>query len=802
MKKWMKQSAALLAAAAMWLSVPVYAQSTKPQDSQTRHLEIETQGPGSTLVKYDSQSAEASSKQALGLDLPANTDIQLTFQPEKGAAPVSVLKNGISVFEQSVPETWTFAMPDEDTSLLLTYENTAEGAIKKEESHIQTAPAVPLQNKEAEFQAEPDQPEAESGGENEPSPSENRYQEAYEQAEKIYPGNVSDLLWDNVLYEKVLEGRLPAADGTARNYIGSWGNIFHTIALVSNDNVPIKYLDVTRMKINDTDAYCINPMTWFKAGPKVQLDASTVLSERAIQECSLAEYYVRHSQEISGKTYGDFSVPGSDAQYMIIQCLIYRTISWYQPGMSFGNSHITEGPGYDWDQQVAIFNDAHTFAQNNIDNFTGYGGYVYVTNSVDDPSQPGVVFNPLKKVEKGSLRLKKAGASPDLTQNNPLYSLEGAQFEVKNDQGASVGILTTDASGQSNTLSDLPAGAYTITEIKAPAGYAVQTEPVQVTVKDSQTAEAAVSDMPMYVPVSLAVTKKDAQNSQPIEGVQFTLKFYALNSDTDPAANNQKPVRTWVMKTDAEGALKLDAAHKVSGDDFWKDEKGNAVLPLGTLTIQETKAADGYFKNSQVLVKNLKAHGSAAVLPALAVSEISNRPVSLKVIKIQNGTIIPLPDVEFTHTSPDGNTEKAKTDEKGGLTFSRLKTGTHTLEETGAPEGYAGLTEKIVFQVQSDGTISLAQGSLGVIEKDVLTLPNDAKDAELEILKENNLQDKLANAEFSLYRDAACTDLMETGTTGEDGTVRFKNLKNRTTYYLKETRTPAHHEMETDDTAQ
>ncbi|MCF0260605.1 MAG: LPXTG cell wall anchor domain-containing protein, partial [Erysipelotrichaceae bacterium] len=743
--------------------------------------------------------------------------LKLTFQPEKGAVLSSVEKNGTSVFEQSVPETWTFAMPKEDTKLLVKYEKAPDSSAKKE-SQPSDLKANEAGKEQENSPAEPDDssletdtvPETEPAGSetdanaaDEASKTDSKYQEAYDLAEKIYPGSVNDLLWDNVLYQKYVGSRLRGGSGrTAESYIGTEGKIFYTIDVVSNDNVPIKTIDVTRMLINGTEAYCINPMTWFKPGPKVRLNASTILNEKTIQECSLAEYYIKNSKEINGKTYGDFSTPGSDAQYMIIQCMVYRTLGRLQPGMNISQTHITQGPGFNWDQQVALLNDAYTFAKDNVDNFTGYGGYVFVTNSADDPSQPGVIFNAVKKIERGSLRLKKAGANQALTENNPLYSLNGAQFEVKNAEGASVGILTTDASGQSNTLSDLPAGTYTVTETKAPAGYAIEVVPVNVTVQTNQTAEAAVSDQPMYVPVNIVVSKLDASSQKPIEGVQFTLKYYALNSDTDPAADSQTPVRTWVLKSDADGAVKMDDAHKVSGDEFWLDENGNAILPLGTLTIQETQAADGYFKNDEVIVKNLKADGSAAALPVLAVSELSNRPVSLKVIKIQNGTVITLPDVEFTHTGPDGKTETAVTDQKGELTLTRLLTGTHTLEETGAPEGYAGLPEKVVFSVQSDGTISLEQGSLGVIEKDVLTLPNDAKDAELEILKENNLQEKLSGAEFSLYSDEACTDLIESGSTDEDGTVRFKHLKNQQTYYLKETKAPANHQMETDDKGQ
>ena len=59
--------------------------------------------------------------------------------------------------------------------------------------------------------------------------------------------------------------------------------------------------------------------------------------------------------------------------------------------------------------------------------------------------------------------------------------------------------------------------------------------------------------------------------------------------------------RTWVTKTiaetDSDGTThyitKLADTYKVSSDSFYMQD-GKAVLPLGTLTVEETKAPNGY----------------------------------------------------------------------------------------------------------------------------------------------------------------------------------------------------------------
>ena len=84
------------------------------------------------------------------------------------------------------------------------------------------------------------------------------------------------------------------------------------------------------------------------------------------------------------------------------------------------------------------------------------------------------------------------------------------------------------------------------------------------------------------------------RNSCYLSSLSFNF-FY--NKDNLPA----EATRTWVTKTiaetDSDGTThyitKLADAYKVSGDSFYMQD-GKAVLPLGTLTVEETKAPNGY----------------------------------------------------------------------------------------------------------------------------------------------------------------------------------------------------------------
>ena len=89
---------------------------------------------------------------------------------------------------------------------------------------------------------------------------------------------------------------------------------------------------------------------------------------------------------------------------------------------------------------------------------------------------------------EGYAKLKKSSANTTITDDNACYSLEGASYGVYSDEGCTseVATLTTDANGDSNTVSLYP-GTYWAKEKSAPTGYAVDDTVYSITVKDGET---------------------------------------------------------------------------------------------------------------------------------------------------------------------------------------------------------------------------------------------------------------------------------------------------------------------------
>lgn len=217
---------------------------------------------------------------------------------------------------------------------------------------------------------------------------------------------------------------------------------------------------------------------------------------------------------------------------------------------------------------------------------------------------------------KGHLDVYKSSANPDITDNNTCYSLADAVYGLYQN-GALIKTATTDAKGYAH-FADVKKGNYILKEITPPKGYALDLTEYLVTINSKQTTKVNVKDYPQSDPVAVLLGKIDRETTQnmpqgsaSLEGAEFTFKYYDGFYDTDPAEQGEEAVRTWVFATDADGFLYYSAEYKVSGDDFYYQTNGDATIPLGTLTIQETKAPEGYLLNEEVFVRQITPDGTA-----------------------------------------------------------------------------------------------------------------------------------------------------------------------------------------------
>ena len=235
----------------------------------------------------------------------------------------------------------------------------------------------------------------------------------------------------------------------------------------------------------------------------------------------------------------------------------------------------------------------------------------------------------------GYIDLKKTSANPDMTNNSRLYSLEGAKYGIYEGDSL-VQELTTDVNGYAKS-SLLLEGKYTVKEISASKGYDVDQTSHGVTVTRGQTVTTNVTEKPKNDPIGLEIVKNDAETLDPqgdanLAGAEFTVKYYDGFYTKDNLPSNA--TRTWVVatkevtySTGKKGYVaSLSNSNKVSGDDFYTDENGAITLPLGTISIEETKAPEGYFlKGAKLNVTDTASGTTSSVTDGKYVAQINEQ---------------------------------------------------------------------------------------------------------------------------------------------------------------------------------
>ena len=368
----------------------------------------------------------------------------------------------------------------------------------------------------------------------------------------------------------------------------------------------------------------------------------------------------------------------------------------------------------------------------------------------------------------GTVSLSKTSANTGITSGNSCYSLAGAVYGIYSDAGctAQVTTLTTDAGGNAAAVS-LNAGTYYYKELTAPAGYALDSSVQSFTVTDGQNTALSVSDTPTNDPVRISINKVDSETGDKVQGgaslenAEFTVKYYAgyYNAGNLPA----NATRTWVLKTMKTASGKyiaaLDDSYKISGDEFYKVSNGLAVLPLGTISIEETKAPEGYNLDGAYLqvggtgtkitgkyVAQITQNGNLASLKGGNTFKVSDKIKrgDFKLTKIDTDNQNRMSDIPFRVTCKGtGESHIIKTDENGY--FSSESSWNAHSKNTNGGGAYDGL-----WFSSADGSAKV-DDSVGAMPYGDYTLE--------ELSCDNNRGKILYKGEFSIRRDKVTVDI-------------------------------------------
>ena len=509
---------------------------------------------------------------------------------------------------------------------------------------------------------------------------------------------------------------------------------------VMNDGSIGSTFNEGHMTVDGEDAYCIDINTGFKSGYKTRADAGTRMTADQIADVALSiEYVKQYTKSHTGLS--------SQHAYLLRQLVVWQRLSvhlgWSCDNVRASYDEISKSV------QDEVFAGAKAFVRENKGRYDCYS-YIYSGEGQD----LGQFF---AELAVGNGKIQKSSSNTTVTNGNDCYSLSGATYGVYSDKGCtkSVATLTTNANGNTDTV-ELRAATYYVKETKAPKGFQLDKNAYTMTVKVNETTTLKVSDKPKVTDtlvelfkIDMEISKATPQGNASLEGAEFVWKYYDgyYTKDNLPL----EPTRTWTTKTIAEKdsnnevhyITRLADSYKVLGDSFYT-QNGTICLPLGTITVEEKTAPNGYLLEGAYM----QAAGSSEQIKGVYVAQITEdgelaalsgsnqysvldkvirggvkiqkRDLETKDTKAQGGAT--LKDTAFEIISLNDNAvlvdgklynknEVVKTIHTGvdGIATTAADTlpyGKYRIEESNAPEGYLTDGAKpIEFEITEDGKI-------------------------------------------------------------------------------------------------
>lgn len=228
-----------------------------------------------------------------------------------------------------------------------------------------------------------------------------------------------------------------------------------------------------------------------------------------------------------------------------------------------------------------------------------------------------------------SVSFQKQSSQADITAGNDTYRLGSATFDIFESAGdARVGTIQMDENGHAQATL-LPNTAYYLVETKAPAGYIPRGDRIAFTTQNSGE-HVTITEQPGTITLRIAkidaATDAGAQVGASLAGAEFT------------CVSQSTPGWTRTLTT---------------------DENGRAILndvPLGTFTIYESKAPEGYLISNDCWSYTVGAEQLGDTGIVELESRIPNTPIAF--------------DLEISKFKDHGNNDESGLEQPaGGVVF-------------------------------------------------------------------------------------------------------------------------------------
>jgi len=337
-----------------------------------------------------------------------------------------------------------------------------------------------------------------------------------------------------------------------------------------------------------------------------------------------------------------------------------------------------------------------------IREITPPGGFVKSTTVITasvvyNDDQTGVVTNISQDSLTNAPAPKGGGGGTPVTSYGVTITktdeagkpLAGAEFTLYNSKGEAIAKAISNNQGAA-AFDNLPEGAYTARETKAPEGYEINTAVLNITVNDTTMNAFTVVDKVKSTLTGTVQIKKTDESGHVLAGAVFTLY-------------------------DAKGAVVKNVTTDANGLAVFKN------IPQGDYSLYETHVPEGYAAES---------NGGAAI--AVKYGQTTALTIQNKKIAVNDGLIqIKKSDVEgnalsgteFTLYDSHGKVlQKLISGLDGLVAFTGLKPGNYSVKETTAPKGYKLFNDPLEITLKTGQTVSYTLRDTTIDEDDTVVL--------------------------------------------------------------------------------
>lgn len=404
---------------------------------------------------------------------------------------------------------------------------------------------------------------------------------------------------------------------------------------------------------------------------------------------------------------------------------------------------------------------------------------------------------------------------------------------------------------------DLEQGVYYLKETKAPDKYFLNPQIVKIVIAADAENWNDLEKPYVIMPVeeladrsTEVIIDPEAQAAEKITALEYMVTFADNPYGTGDIIVVKQDESGKILPGAVFAIYKCNDDHvpeTTARHEFTTNADGKVTfsgLEPGEYQIKEIKAPDGYYRNQTVVSLIISANEDEVASKTVnsftvpvgtseAVVDYTNDQVTMRHEATVQNEKIPLGDVKVTKRVEGSNAAlqgaeftlytsyvngvlgqpaaSAVTNSLGEAAFENLEQGTYYLQETRAPIGYYRNTKIITIQVKADpenktetvteyvldygtsGSAQITSGEAITLHHHATVYDRQVGEGSIRIIKQDENSQPLAGARFSLFYDAACTQVVPQWSgfeTDSSGNVYMNGLTAGMTYYLKETASP------------